>query len=61
MPVYAAVFMFMMLSSIGLPGLNGFVGEFLVLLGAYQARMWVFGALAATGDGQLRHRGVYHA
>jgi NADH-quinone oxidoreductase subunit M len=34
-PVYAAVFMFAMLSSIGLPGLNGFVGEFLIMLGSY--------------------------
>jgi NADH-quinone oxidoreductase subunit M len=34
-PVYAAVFMFVMLSSIGLPGLNGFVGEFLIMLGAF--------------------------
>jgi NADH-quinone oxidoreductase subunit M len=35
-PVYGAVFMIVMLSSIGLPGLNGFVGEFLILLGAFQ-------------------------
>jgi NADH-quinone oxidoreductase subunit M len=34
-PMYAAVFMFVMLSAIGLPGLNGFVGEFLILLGAF--------------------------
>ena len=33
-PIYAAIFMFVMLSSIGLPGLNGFVGEFLIMLGA---------------------------
>jgi NADH-quinone oxidoreductase subunit M len=35
MPRYAAVFMIVTLSSIGLPGLNGFVGEFLVLFGAF--------------------------
>jgi NADH-quinone oxidoreductase subunit M len=35
MPIYAGIFMFVMLSSIGLPGLNGFVGEFLILLGSY--------------------------
>jgi NADH-quinone oxidoreductase subunit M len=35
MPVYAAVFLIVTLSSIGLPGLNGFVGEFLVLLGTF--------------------------
>jgi NADH-quinone oxidoreductase subunit M len=34
-PVYAGIFMVVMLSSIGLPGLNGFVGEFLILLGTY--------------------------
>jgi NADH-quinone oxidoreductase subunit M len=36
MPVYATLFLIVTLSSIGLPGLNGFVGEFLILLGAYQ-------------------------
>jgi len=35
MPVYATFFMIITLSSIGLPGLNGFVGEILILLGAY--------------------------
>ena len=34
-PVYAAIFMVVMLSSVGLPGLNGFVGEFLILLGTF--------------------------
>ena len=38
MPVYASVFLVVMLSSIGLPGLNGFVGEFLVLLGTFRAQ-----------------------
>jgi NADH-quinone oxidoreductase subunit M len=37
MPVFAAIFLIVMLSSVGLPGLNGFVGEFLALLGAFQA------------------------
>lgn len=36
-PVYAAIFMIVMLSSVGLPGLNGFVGEFLILLGAFKS------------------------
>jgi len=36
-PVYAAFFMVIMLSSVGLPGLNGFVGEFLILLGAFRS------------------------
>lgn len=34
-PIFAAIFMFVMLASIGLPGLNGFIGEFLIMLGAY--------------------------
>jgi NADH-quinone oxidoreductase subunit M len=34
-PVWAGIFMVVMLSSIGLPGLNGFIGEFLILLGAF--------------------------
>ena len=48
MPVYATFFMVIMLSSVGLPLLNGFVGEFLVLNGAFQARA-IYGILAATG------------
>jgi NADH-quinone oxidoreductase subunit M len=37
MPVFAVVFMIVTLSSIGLPGLNGFVGEFLILVGTFQS------------------------
>ncbi|MGC6440320.1 MAG: NADH-quinone oxidoreductase subunit M [Candidatus Puniceispirillaceae bacterium] len=48
MPRYAAYFMFMMLASVGLPGTSGFVGEMLVLVGAWQAASWV-AFLAATG------------
>jgi NADH-quinone oxidoreductase subunit M len=48
MPVYASIFMIVALSSIGLPGLNGFVGEFLILLGAFKANMW-YAIIAATG------------
>ena len=39
-PVLAAIFTVAMLASIGLPGLNGFVGEFLVLLGFFGAHGW---------------------
>ena len=39
-PIFAAVFTVVMLSSIGLPGLNGFVGEFLILVGAFDAHRW---------------------
>ncbi len=47
MPLYAAFFMVFTLSSIGLPGTNGFIGEFLILLGTFLANktMVVFGAL----------------
>ncbi len=48
MPVYATFFTFIMLSSVGLPLLNGFVGEFMILNGAFQARQ-VYGIVAATG------------
>jgi NADH-quinone oxidoreductase subunit M len=48
MPVFAVLFMIVTLSSIGLPGLNGFVGEFLVLLGAFRENaLWA--ALAVPG------------
>jgi NADH-quinone oxidoreductase subunit M len=39
-PVLAAVFTVVMLSSIGLPGLNGFVGEYLILIGSFVTRRW---------------------
>ncbi|MCH7487385.1 MAG: NADH-quinone oxidoreductase subunit M [Proteobacteria bacterium] len=48
MPVYGLGFMVFMLASVGLPGTGGFVGEFLVLLGAFQVNAWL-GALTATG------------
>ncbi len=47
-PVMAAVFTLVMLSSIGLPGLNGFVGEFLILLGAFSVAPW-WTVAAVTG------------
>ena len=48
MPVYAAVFMIMMLSSIGLPMLNGFIGEFLILQGVFVVDL-VWALIAASG------------
>jgi NADH-quinone oxidoreductase subunit M len=48
MPRLAAFFLFIVLSSLGLPLLNGFVGEFLILLGTYQVH-WNWAAWAATG------------
>jgi NADH-quinone oxidoreductase subunit M len=47
-PIFAGVFMLVMLSSIGLPGLNGFVGEFLILIGSFLTRRW-WTIVAATG------------
>jgi NADH-quinone oxidoreductase subunit M len=48
MPLFAAVFLIVTLSSIGLPGLNGFVGEFLILLGTFGAHH-MRAAVAALG------------
>jgi NADH-quinone oxidoreductase subunit M len=52
MPVYAALTLIVTLSSMGLPGLNGFVGEFTILLGAFGSQAigspW-FAGLAAVG------------
>jgi NADH-quinone oxidoreductase subunit M len=48
MPKYAFVFMVFMLASVGLPGTSGFVGEALVMFGAFQASTWV-ALLTATG------------
>ena len=48
MPVYATFFMIVMLSSAALPGLNGFVGEFLILLGTFKVSK-LFAVLGATG------------
>lgn len=48
LPRLAAFFLFVALSSLGLPMLNGFVGEFLILLGTYQVH-WTWAAWAATG------------
>jgi NADH-quinone oxidoreductase subunit M len=48
MPIYAALFMIVALSSIGLPGLNGFVGEFLILIGTFKKSVWM-AVLASSG------------
>ncbi len=48
MPVYAMFFLIMTLSSIGLPTLNGFIGEFTILIGAFAANHW-WAVIAATG------------
>jgi NADH-quinone oxidoreductase subunit M len=48
LPVYSTFFLFVTLSSLGLPILNGFVGEFLIIVGSYHSRA-VYAALAALG------------
>ena len=47
-PIFAAGFMVVMLSSIGVPGLNGFVGEYLILIGSFLTSRW-YTVIAATG------------
>lgn len=47
-PLLATFLLIIGLASIGLPGTNGFVGEFLILLGAFQAS-WLYGTIAVTG------------
>jgi NADH-quinone oxidoreductase subunit M len=48
MPIYASLFIVFTLAAIGLPSTNGFVGEFLIILGGFTANQWA-GLLAATG------------
>jgi len=48
-PITTALFLVATLSSIGLPGLNGFVGEFLILLGTWTSPHRAWAVLAATG------------
>ncbi|MFN3146748.1 MAG: NADH-quinone oxidoreductase subunit M [Paracoccaceae bacterium] len=48
MPAYALIFMLFTMANVGLPGTSGFVGEFLTLMGMFQANTWV-AAIATTG------------
>lgn len=48
MPVFAGFFMIFTLAAVGLPGTNGFIGEWLILLGAFRAQP-VYAVIAATG------------
>ena len=58
-PVYAAVFGFFVFASAGLPGLSGFVGEFLVLLGTFQANPYA-AAIAGVRDDPGRRLPAVH-
>ncbi len=52
MPVFGVFFAIAMFASVGLPGLNGFVGEYLTLLGAFRSpflNTWVYAIVGATG------------
>jgi NADH-quinone oxidoreductase subunit M len=49
MPIFATIFMIVTFSSIGLPGTNGFVGEFLILLGTYQGPLRIYSIIATSG------------
>jgi NADH-quinone oxidoreductase subunit M len=49
MPVFTTIFMIVTFSSIGLPGTNGFVGEFMILVGAFAGELRWFAVFAATG------------
>ncbi|HYH95886.1 NADH-quinone oxidoreductase subunit M [Hyalangium sp.] len=50
MPFFTASFLIITFSSVAVPGTNGFVGEFLVLLGSFKSTLWIgFSALATTG------------
>jgi NADH-quinone oxidoreductase subunit M len=49
MPIFATIFMIVTFSSIGLPGTNGFVGEFLILLGTFQGPLKVYSIIATSG------------
>lgn len=54
LPIFSAFFLVVALSSIGLPGLNGFVGEFLILLGSFQTSpFWTAGAASGVVLGAI--------
>ncbi len=64
-PILAGIFLFTALSSLGLPGLNGFVGEFLILLGTFfEYRWWVvpaaFGIILAAVYLLWAYQRVFH-
>ena len=64
-PVLAGVFLFIVMSSIGLPGLNGFVGEFLILVGTFSSYRWwavpaTFGVVLAAIYLLWAYQRVFH-
>jgi NADH-quinone oxidoreductase subunit M len=59
MPVFATFFMIVALSSAGLPGLNGFVGEFLILIGAFKSQFFASPWYAICGASGVIFAAVY--
>ncbi len=64
-PIFSGIFLFVALSSLGLPGLNGFVGEFLILLGTFFAHRWwvipaAFGIVLAAVYLLWAYQRVFH-
>ena len=59
MPVYATFFLIVSLSSIGIPGLNGFVGEFLILLGSFKSTVLASPAYAVLASSGVILAAVY--
>lgn len=53
MPIWATFMVFFSMASVGLPGLNGFVGEFLTVLGAFRSDVLGIGYAAAAGFGMI--------
>src|SRR5512138_2045871 len=49
MPIFATIFMIVTLSSIAVPGTNGFAGEFLILLGSFQSTLRPWAVIATSG------------
>ncbi len=49
MPIFAVIFMIVTLSSIGLPGTNGFVGEFMILIGSFESSLRWWSIIASSG------------
>ncbi len=49
MPIFATIFLIVTFSSVGLPGTNGFVGEFLALVGAFESNLRWFAVVATSG------------
>ncbi len=48
MPIFASFFMLFSLANVGLPGTSGFVGEFMIILGALKSHFWIAIAAAST-------------